>query len=346
METLELIIKQGVKSLSELETEIAISALKTYFSKSLSQKLNLIKVEAPLIVEKGTGINDDLNGIEHPVSVKVKELLSVPVEIVHSLAKWKRAKLGRLQVKAGDGLYTDMRALRPDEEFSNIHSIYVDQWDWEKVILEENRTLLYLEKTVRDIYKSIIETEQYITSLYPVLKSYLPEEIHFVHSEDLQKMYPSLTPKERENEICKLKGAVFLIGIGGELADGKKHDSRAPDYDDWSSETVSGKKGLNGDILIWNKVLGRAYEVSSMGIRVSPESLIRQLKLTDSEDRLKLTWHQQLINGNLPYTIGGGIGQSRLAMLLLQKKHIGEVQASIWPAELSNELKQQQINLL
>jgi aspartate--ammonia ligase len=346
MKTIELTEKQDIKVLSELQTEIAISSLKAYFSKSLSERLNLIKVEAPLIVEKGTGINDDLNGIENPVSVKVKDLPKVPVEIVHSLAKWKRAKLGRLQVKAGEGLCTDMRALRPDEDFSNLHSIYVDQWDWEKVILEENRTLVYLEKTVRDIYKSIVDTEKYITSLYPVLKAYLPEEIHFVHTEDLQKMYPDLSPKERENEICKIKGAVFLIGIGGELADGKKHDGRAPDYDDWSTETVSGKKGLNGDILIWNKVLGRAYEVSSMGIRVSPESLKRQLKITDSEDRLKLNWHQQLIQGELPFTIGGGLGQSRLAMLLLQKQHIGEVQASIWPSDLVKELKQQHINIL
>lgn len=344
MKTIELKEKQDIKVLSELQTEIAVSSLKAYFSKSLSDRLNLIKVEAPLVVEKGTGINDDLNGIENPVSVKVKDLPNVSVEIVHSLAKWKRAKLGRLGVKAGEGIYTDMRALRPDEDFSNLHSIYVDQWDWEKVILKENRSLIYLEKTVREIYKSILETEKYITSLYPVLKPYLPEEIYFVHSEDLQKLYPKLSPKERENEICKIKGAVFLIGIGGDLADGKKHDGRAPDYDDWSTETVQGKKGLNGDILIWNKTLGRAFEISSMGVRVSPESLIKQLELTGETERLKLFWHQQLVKGELPYTIGGGLGQSRLAMLLLQKQHIGEVQASIWPSDLLQENKQ--INLL
>lgn len=344
MKTIELTKKQNTKLLSELQTEIAISSLKSYFSKSLSERLNLIKVEAPLIVEKGTGINDDLNGIENPVSVKVKDLPNVSVEIVHSLAKWKRAKLGRLGVKAGEGIYTDMRALRPDEDFSNLHSIYVDQWDWEKVILKENRSLIYLEKTVREIYKSILETEKYITSLYPVLKPYLPEEIYFVHSEDLQKLYPNLSPKERENEICKIKGAVFLIGIGGDLADGKKHDGRAPDYDDWSTETVQGKKGLNGDILIWNKTLGRAFEISSMGVRVSPESLLKQLELTGETERLKLFWHQQLVKGELPYTIGGGLGQSRLAMLLLQKQHIGEVQTSIWPSDLLQENKQ--INLL
>lgn len=344
MKTIELKEKQDIKVLSELQTEIAVSSLKAYFSKSLSDRLNLIKVEAPLVVEKGTGINDDLNGIENPVLVKVKDLPNVSVEIVHSLAKWKRAKLGRLGVKAGEGIYTDMRALRPDEDFSNLHSIYVDQWDWEKVILKENRSLIYLEKTVREIYKSILETEKYITSLYPVLKPYLPEEIYFVHSEDLQKLYPNLSPKERENEICKIKGAVFLIGIGGDLADGKKHDGRAPDYDDWSTETVQGKKGLNGDILIWNKTLGRAFEISSMGVRVSPESLLKQLELTGETERLKLFWHQQLVKGELPYTIGGGLGQSRLAMLLLQKQHIGEVQASIWPSDLLQENKK--INLL
>lgn len=347
MKTIELektIKYQAV--LTELETELAIEAVKSHFAKSLSSKLSLSKVEAPLLVERGTGINDDLNGIESPVSVKVKQIPEVSVEIVHSLAKWKRAKLARLQVDAGQGLITDMKALRPDEDFSDVHSIYVDQWDWEKVITKSDRTLDYLKKEVKLIYQSILETSKVISTLYPAIKSYLPEEIAFVHTEDLQLLYPQLTAKERENAITKEYGAVFLIGIGGELIDGKKHDGRAPDYDDWSTQTSPGKRGLNGDILVWNKVLGRAFEISSMGIRVSPEALYLQLFLSGSEDRIRLDWHQQLIKGELPYTIGGGIGQSRLAMLLLQKKHIGEVQSSIWPKELVKQLKEQNINLL
>lgn len=346
MKTVELKQTSYTSLLSERDTEIAVSQLKSYFSQTLSKKLNLIKVEAPLLVVKGTGINDDLNGIESPVSVNVKEIPEVSVEIVHSLAKWKRAKLGKLKSPVGEGLITDMKALRPDEDFSDVHSIFVDQWDWEKVLLEKDRTIDYLKNTVTDIYKSILETENYISTLYPEIKNYLPKEISFIHTEELQALYPRLTPKDRENQICKDRGAVFLIGIGGLLSDGEKHDGRAPDYDDWSSETSDGKKGLNGDILVWNKSLGRAFEISSMGIRVSPESLKKQLAITGAEDRLKLSWHKQLVNGELPYTIGGGIGQSRLAMLLLQKKHIGEVQSSIWPEGLIKELKEQNINLL
>ena len=332
--------------LTEMETERAIAAVKSYFTTSLNNTLNLVKVEAPLLVEQGTGINDDLNGIERSVRVTVKEMPNVKVEIVHSLAKWKRTKLAKLKAPIGKGIITDMKALRPDEDFSEIHSIFVDQWDWEKVITESDRQLDFLKKTVIDIYKSIFATEKYITEMYPSIKSYLPEVITFFHSEELQKLYPELTPKERENKICQQHGAVFIIGIGGKLADGKKHDGRAPDYDDWSTETSQEKKGLNGDILIWNKVLGKAFEVSSMGIRVSPESLKKQLAITGEESRLTLDWHQQLIKGELPYTIGGGIGQSRLAMLLLQKKHIGEVQSSIWPSEIIKELKKENINLL
>jgi aspartate--ammonia ligase len=346
MKTIELEKKTYYSLLSEKETEKTVSLLKNLFSQTLSEKLNLIKVEAPLLVIKGTGINDDLNGIENPVSVHVKEIPKVSIEIVHSLAKWKRSKLSRMQSEIGEGLITDMKALRPDEEFSDVHSIYVDQWDWEKVISEENRTIDYLKKTVKDIYKSILETEKYISVLHPSIEKYLPNEITFIHTEELKELYPSLTSKERENKICKTHGAVFLIGIGGLLDDGKKHDGRAPDYDDWSTETSDGKKGLNGDILIWNKVLGRALEISSMGIRVSPQSLKVQLYQTGEEDRLELDWHKKLINGELPFTIGGGIGQSRLAMLLLQKKHIGEVQSSIWPLEIIEELKNQNINIL
>jgi len=332
MKTTEILKeKKPVPLLSELETEMAIAELKLKFAKSLGKKLNLIKVEAPLIVKKGTGVNDDLNGIESPVKVNVKELKDVPVEIVHSLAKWKRAKLGKLKLETGRGLYTDMRALRPDEEFSDVHSIYVDQWDWEKVIDVSDRSIVYLQSIVTEIYASILETELHVTTLYPQLKAFLPEKISFIHSEELQALYPELTPKQREDKIAREKEAVFIIGIGGALADGKPHDGRAPDYDDWTTETGKGTKGLNGDIIVWNPILQRAFEISSMGIRVSPESLRKQLLSSDQEQREGLKWHQQLLKGELPYTIGGGIGQSRLAMLLLQKRHIGEVQASIWP---------------
>jgi aspartate--ammonia ligase len=346
METIEITRTKKMVTLSELETEKAIASLKSKFAKTLSEKLNLFKVEAPLIVQKGTGINDDLNGIESPVSVHVKDLPQTSVEIVHSLAKWKRAKLGRLQVKAGEGLYTDMRALRPDETFSDVHSIYVDQWDWEKVILESNRNLVYLKKIVSDIYAGILETERAVTTSNPVLNTFLPKEITFIHSEELLQKYPTLTPKERENAIAKNKGAVFIIGIGAPLADGQAHDGRAPDYDDWISDTGAGTRGLNGDIIVWNPILKKAFEISSMGIRVSPESLMKQLKMAQQENRAQLKWHKQLIEGELPYTIGGGIGQSRLAMLLLQKKHIGEVQASIWPQEIIELLTEQQITIL
>ncbi len=343
---METITKEITTTLKGWKHELAIAQLKEVFTKNLSQKLQLFKVEAPLIVEKGTGINDDLNGIESPVSVKVKSLPESEVEIVHSLAKWKRLKLGELSVDPGYGLYTDMKALRPDEDFSFVHSIFVDQWDWEKVILKENRNLTYLKKTVSEIYDAIVATELYIISAYPELKPQLAKEIYFIHTEELQALYPDLTPKERENEICKAKGAVFLIGIGGELADGKKHDGRAPDYDDWSSETEKGTKGLNGDILVWNKTLNSAFEISSMGIRVDDVVLKKQLKITGEEKRLSLTWHKKLLNGELPYTIGGVIGQSRLAMFILQKQHIGEVQSSIWPKEVRKKLEKQNINLL
>lgn len=346
MKTIELKTTTYQSVLNEMETETAVAFLKSHFAGGLSKHLKLVKVEAPLLVEQGTGINDDLNGIESPVSVNVKEMPAVSIEIVHSLAKWKRAKLARLKVITGQGLYADMKALRPDEDFSDIHSIYVDQWDWEKTMKESDRTIDYLKQTVIEIYKEILDTEQQLALLYPKLKPCLAKEITFVHSEELLQMYPQFTPKQRENEICKLLGSVFIIGIGSELSDGKKHDGRAPDYDDWITETLEGKKGLNGDILIWNKQLERAFEISSMGIRVSPESLKKQLHISGQENRLKLDWHQQLIKGELPYTIGGGIGQSRLAMLLLQKKHIGEVQSSIWPKAMVADLKEQNIYVL
>lgn len=332
--------------LTEMETEIAISTVKTTFLESLKRHLNLIKVEAPIVVAKSSGMNDDLNGIEHPVTVNVKEIPEETIEIVHSLAKWKRAKLARLEAPVGSGIVTDMKALRPDESFSELHSIYVDQWDWEKVIAKSDRNLAYLQKEVKLIYQSILETASEIAKRYPSLESQLPQEITFIHAEDLFSLYPELSSKERENAIVREHGAVFLIGIGGTLAHGEKHDGRAPDYDDWSTPTSDHKKGLNGDILIWSDALGKAIEVSSMGIRVDATALKLQLQLTNTENRLQLPWHQQLINEELPYTIGGGIGQSRITMLLLKKKHVGEVQSGIWPEQILNELKKQNIKLL
>lgn len=339
-------IKTSQVVLTELATERAISELKLKFSSALGDRLNLIKVEAPLLVVKGTGINDDLNGIESPVTVNIKEMPDVTVEIVHSLAKWKRAKLARLKAPEGLGICTDMKALRPDEDFSPIHSIYVDQWDWEKVIDKSDRTLAYLKNTVKDIYKTILETSELIIEKYHLESLSLPNEITFVHTEDLLNRYPTLKAKEREDKICKEYGAVFLIGIGGDLEDGKPHDGRAPDYDDWTTESIDGKKGLNGDILVWNEVLDRSYELSSMGIRVCPESLKKQLSLRSQEQRLKMDWHKQLVSEQLPFTIGGGIGQSRLAMFILQKKHIGEVQSSIWSDEVLEQLSKDGIKLL
>ncbi len=339
-------VKTSQVVLTELATEKAISELKLKFSSSLGDALNLIKVEAPLVVVRGTGINDDLNGIERPVTVSIKEMPEVTVEIVHSLAKWKRAKLAKLEAPTGLGLYTDMKALRPDEDFSPIHSIYVDQWDWERVIDKSDRTLSYLKSTVKEIYKIILETSQSIIEKYDLDELVLPEQIVFVHTEDLLQEYPTLTAKEREDKICKEFGAVFLIGIGGDLVDGKPHDGRAPDYDDWTTASIDGKKGLNGDILVWNEVLEKSYELSSMGIRVSPEVLKKQLKLRGQEQRLELDWHKQLVGEKLPYTIGGGIGQSRLAMFILQKRHIGEVQSSIWSDAVLDKVSKEDIKLL
>jgi aspartate--ammonia ligase len=319
-----------VKVKSELyELEKAISDVKSYFAQELATNLNLFKVEAPLIVEKGTGINDDLNGIEHPVSVHAASFPEKQLEIVHSLAKWKRYKLAELGVEAGEGIYTDMRALRPDEILSEIHSIYVDQWDWEKVISQDSRGLELLKDTVRSIYSAIKETENYL-ALQKGITSILPEEIKFIHSEELIASYPSLSPKEREHEIARQYGAVFLIGIGGVLEHGEKHDGRAADYDDWSTPTSQTNKGLNGDILVWNPILEKSFEISSMGIRVDKDALIRQLEIENQNERLELFWHKLLLEDKLPLTIGGGIGQSRLAMFLLRQNHIKNVQQSIW----------------
>ena len=315
-------------------TEKAIKAVKNMFQDNLSAQLALLRVTAPMVVMTGTGINDDLNGIERPVRFPVKDMGERQAEVVHSLAKWKRLKLAELGTAPGRGIYTDMNALRPDEELDNIHSIYVDQWDWERVIRDEDRNLDFLKKMVRRIYEAIKVTENKLYVEFPQLVPALPEDIHFIHSEELLQMYPGLSPKDRENEIVRKYGAVFIIGIGGALSDGSAHDGRAADYDDWSTPNSDGYKGLNGDILLWNPVLESAFEVSSMGIRVSPESLERQLAIRGQEWKKDLFFHKRLLSGELPACIGGGIGQSRLCMYLLRKAHIGEIQSSLWPDDM------------
>ena len=336
-----LIKPQGYKPLlDKRQTEQGIKLIKEFFQQNLSTELRLRRVTAPLFVLKGLGINDDLNGVERPVSFPIKDLGEAQAEVVHSLAKWKRLTLAEYDVQPGYGIYTDMNAIRADEELDNLHSLYVDQWDWEAVITSEQRTIRFLEDVVRRIYAAIRRTEYLTCETYEQLKPFLPEDIYFVHSEDLLQMYPDKTPKEREDAICKKYGAVFVEGIGGNLSDGKKHDGRAPDYDDWSTVAENGKKGLNGDILIWYPTLGHSFELSSMGIRVDKESLVRQLKLEGQEGREQLYFHRQLLAGKLPLSIGGGIGQSRLCMVLLHKAHIGEIQASIWPEQMVKECEE------
>ena len=328
------------------QTEQGIKLIKEFFQQNLSTELRLRRVTAPLFVLKGLGINDDLNGVERPVTFPIKDLGEAKAEVVHSLAKWKRLTLAEYHVEPGYGVYTDMNAIRADEELDNLHSLYVDQWDWEAVITKDQRNLDFLKNIVRRIYAAILRTEFLVCERYSMLKPFLPQEIHFIHSEDLLAMYPDKSVKEREDLIAKKYGAVFIIGIGGKLANGEPHDGRAPDYDDWTTECGEGKKGLNGDILIWYPVLGRAVELSSMGIRVDQESLLRQLKLTGKEDRAQLYFHKKLLNGELPLSVGGGIGQSRLCMVLLQKGHLGEIQASIWPDEMREECHQLGMSLI
>ena len=319
------------------QTEQGIKLIKEFFQQNLSTELRLRRVTAPLFVLQGLGINDDLNGVERPVTFPIKDLGDAKAEVVHSLAKWKRLTLAEYHVEPGYGVYTDMNAIRADEELDNLHSLYVDQWDWEAVITRDQRNLDFLKNIVRRIYAAILRTEFLVCERYCKLNPFLPQEIHFIHSEDLLAMYPDKSVKEREDLIAKKYGAVFIIGIGGKLANGEPHDGRAPDSDDWTTECGDGKKGLNGDILIWYPVLGRAVELSSMGIRVDQESLTRQLEITGKQDRAKLYFHQKLLNGELPLSVGGGIGQSRLCMVLLQKAHLGEIQASIWPDEMRKE---------
>ena len=320
--------------ISPQETEKAIKKLKDFFEIVLAEGLSLRRVTAPLFVLSGTGINDDLNGVESPVSFNIK-CMGKKAEIVHSLAKWKRIKLGQYNIPAGRGLYTDMNAIRSDEELDNIHSLYVDQWDWEKTINDSDRNIEFLKETVRTIYEAIKRTEKMVSENYPQIQAILPEAITFIHSEDLLALYPDFDPKEREAAIAKRHGAVFIIGIGSVLSNGEKHDGRAPDYDDWITP-ASGEKyrGLNGDIVLWNPVLEVPFEISSMGIRVDKDALLKQLEITGNEYRKAFEFHKKLLNNELPLSIGGGIGQSRLCMFFLRKAHIGEVQASIWPQDM------------
>lgn len=331
-------IPEGYKPiLSSTETQRAIKKIKDFFQRELAHRLRLGRVSAPLFVFPETGLNDNLNGYERRVNFTIKDIDERPVEVVQSLAKWKRMALGKYDIKPGVGLYTDMNAIRRDEELDNIHSIYVDQWDWEKVITESQRTEEYLESVVNNIYGALLALEDYMNEAYPELNITLPEKITFIDSQELEDRYPDFSSKEREKAAAKEYGAIFIKKIGGALNSGKPHDGRAPDYDDWE---------LNGDIILWNEVLEDAFEISSMGIRVDSESMLRQLEIDGKEDRKELPFHQGVINGDLPYTIGGGIGQSRLCMFFLKKAHIGEVQVSVWPESMVEECAENDIFLL
>lgn len=345
---MSLYIPKDYKNLlgSVENTEKAIKAVKDMFQVNLSAQLALLRVTAPMVVLSGTGLNDDLNGVERPVSFPIKSLDEQKAEVVHSLAKWKRVKLAELGIEPGRGIYTDMNALRPDEDLDNIHSIYVDQWDWEKVIRPEDRNIDFLKRTVKRIYEAVKVTENKLYVEFPNIVPKLPDEIFFIHSEELLRMYPDLSPKDRENEITRKYGAVFIIGIGGKLSDGTIHDGRAADYDDWSTPTPDGFEGLNGDILLWNDVLDSAFEISSMGIRVDKAALLRQLAIRGQEWKKDLYFHKRLLEGSIPQTIGGGIGQSRLCMFLLRKAHIGEIQSSIWPESMVKQCHEAGIELV
>jgi len=344
---MKLTIPEGYKSLLDLkQTEKAIKLVKDTFETALSSQLRLRRVTAPLFVLKGTGVNDDLNGIERPVAFPIQDMNEAKAEVVQSLAKWKRMMLADYCIEMGCGLYTDMNAIRPDEELDNLHSMYVDQWDWERVMLKEQRNLDFLKSVVRGIYDAIKRTEYVVYENYPEIKPCLPEEIAFIHTEDLLKEFPNLTSKEREDKAAEKYGSFFIIGIGHKLANGEKHDGRAPDYDDWSTPTSAGYRGLNGDLVVWNPILKSSFELSSMGIRVDKEALLYQLKDSGTENRKDLYFHRRLLNGELPLSIGGGIGQSRLCMLLLRKAHVGETQASIWPEQMLVECKKNDIFLM
>ena len=333
-----LLIPEGYTSpLSLMESQRAIKKIKDYFQQELAYGLKLRRVSAPLFVDPMTGLNDNLNGVERRVTFTLKDMDELPVEVVQSLAKWKRMALGKYGVEPGHGIYTDMNALRRDEELDNLHSIYVDQWDWEKVITKEQRNEDYLKETVTTIYDGIKNLGDYVNRLYRDVRTEIPNEITFITSQELEDRYPDLTPKEREDAASKEYGAIFLMKIGGTLRSGEKHDGRSPDYDDWE---------LNGDIILWNDILERAFEISSMGIRVDSEAMLRQLELSGCMDRAELDYQKAVINDELPYTIGGGIGQSRLCMFFLRKAHIGEVQVSVWPKEHLRILEENNIHLL
>lgn len=333
-------------SLDLRETEIAIKFIKSRFQDMLAEELNLTRISAPILVLRKTGINDYLTGTERPIRFNISDI-NEEAEIVQSLAKWKRVALADYGFAYREGIYTDMNAIRPDEILDNLHSVYVDQWDWELVISKEERNLDFLKLIVRKIYKVIVDMEKLVCEQFKKLPgSFLPGEIHFIHSEDLLELYPNLSPEDREYEICRKRGAVFVVGIGAELKDGRPHDKRAADYDDWSTETGKGRKGLNGDILVWYPVLEKAFELSSMGIRVDYDTLLKQLEIKGEQDKMGLYFHQRLLEGELPLTMGGGIGQSRLCMFFLRKAHIGEVQSSIWPVEMHKTCKERKIFLL
>ena len=333
-----LVIPANYRSeLNLYETQEAIKTIKDFFQQALSEQLTLLRVTAPLFVTPQSGLNDNLNGVERPVEFDIKEQDGKTAEIVQSLAKWKRYALKKYGFHPGEGLYTDMNAIRRDEVADNIHSIFVDQWDWEKIILKEQRNIDTLKEVVRKVYKAIKKTEKYMSIRYDYIEEILPKDIFFITSEELAEMYPGYTSKEREDKIAKLKGAVFIMGIGHELSNGERHDGRAPDYDDWN---------LNGDIIVWYPVLNRALELSSMGIRVDKDSLMSQLKISGCEERAELPFQKSVIKGELPYTVGGGIGQSRLCMFYLRKAHIGEVQCSIWPDDMREEAEYRGIKLL
>lgn len=328
------------------QTELAIKQIKETFQLNLSSTLRLRRVTAPLFVLQGTGLNDDLNGVENAVNFPIQDMNGAVAEVVHSLAKWKRVTLAEYGIANGYGIYTDMNAIRAHEELDNLHSLYVDQWDWERVITADERNVAFLKRIVKDIYSAILHTEFTLSECYPQLKPSLPEEIKFIHSEELRQLFPELSPKEREEAITKQYGAVFIIGIGNELGDGKPHDNRAPDYDDYTTPNEEGFYGLNGDLMIWSDVLGKAMELSSMGIRVDREALLHQLEKSGMEERKELYFHRRMLAGELPLSIGGGIGQSRLCMLLLRKAHIGEIQSSIWPEEMRKQCREMNIPII
>lgn len=329
-----------------LKTEKQIEFVKKTFQTALCGNLELTKVSSPIAILGGTGINDDLTGVERTVNFPLKSLNDRRAVIVNSLAKWKRVRLQQLEIDEGEGIVTDMKAIRPDEDYSPIHSIYVDQWDWEKRISPSQRTISYLKLVVEEIYDALKVTEAKIAEEFEEFQPKLPKKITFIHSEELVKMYPDLTSDERENKICEEKGAVFLIGIGGKLSNGKVHDGRAPDYDDWSTPNAEGYKGLNGDILLWNPIFKNAFEISSMGIRVDKEALLHQLKERNQLERTELSFHKMVLNDEVPLCVGGGIGQSRVCMYFLNKQHVGEVQVGIWDEEIRENLLNKGISLL